>query len=451
MSLFGTSGVRGVFGKDLTLNLCHDVALALGTVLPAGARVCVATDSRVSGPAVKEAVISGLGDCGVETTDLGMLPTPALALLTREWKFDTGVMITASHNPPEFNGIKLFNADAMGYSRDQEQHIEAIYSSKRFREGSRGSTHVAQGMREGYLQAIRGKLPAKGINKRLRILVDPGNGAASGFASWVFQQMGLTVIPINDKPDGRFPGRNPEPKEDTLQGTIAFLRESKADLAVCFDGDADRVVFCDRDGFLGFNEPIAFISRLAVQETGRKAVATTVETGRLLELATQDLGVRVFRGRVGDADVAHLARDTNAAIGVEQVGVYIVPSVGYYPDSMFAALTLLSHIDDGREVRAFFEHVPALFFDKGRVTCPNELKASLMTGVAEKAADLGALSVNAIDGVRLEFGDSWMLIRASGTEPVIRVLAESPSAARTGELIDKGVKLVQSFLSGGVQ
>lgn len=451
MSLFGTSGVRGVFEKDLTLDLCRDVAQALGTVLPLGARVCLATDSRVSGPAIKEAVILGLRGCGVEATDLGMLPTPALALLTREWGLDTGVMITASHNPPEFNGIKLFNADASGYSRDQEQQIEAIYSDKRFRKGSRGSTRVAQGMREAYLGAIRGKLPSRGVNKGLRIVVDPGNGAASSFASWVFTEMGLTVLPINDKPDGHFPGRNPEPKEDTLQKTVAFLRESKADLAVCFDGDADRVVFCDQEGFLGFNEPIAFISRLAVQETGKKAVATTVETGRLLELTTQDLGVKVFRGRVGDADVAHLARETKAAIGVEQVGVYIIPQVGYYPDSMFAALTLLSHINEAREIRTFFERIPALFFDKGRVTCPNESKVTLMTRVAQKAADFGAVSVNTLDGVRLEFGDSWMLIRASGTEPVIRVLAESPSASTTGELIDKGVKLVQSFVSGGMQ
>ena len=451
MSLFGTSGVRGVFGKDLTLDLCHEVALALGTVLPVGARVCLATDSRVSGPAIKETVMSGLCQCGMEATDLGMLPTPALALLTRERGFDTGVMITASHNPPEFNGIKLFNADAMGYSRDQEQQIEAIHSSRSFRKGSRGSTVVAQGMRESYLQAIRGKLPSKGVNKRLKIVVDPGNGAASGFASWVFTEMGLTVLPINDKPDGHFPGRNPEPKEDTLQKTVAFLGDSKADLAVCFDGDADRVVFCDREGFLGFNEPIAFISRLAVQETGKKAVATTVETGRLLELATQDLGVKVFRGRVGDADVAHLAVETDAAIGVEQVGVYIMPQVGYYPDSMFAALTLLSRINDTREIRAFFKQIPDMFFDKGRVSCPNESKATLMAIVAQRAADFGAVSLSTLDGVRMEFGDSWMLIRASGTEPVIRVLAESPSAAATGELIDKGVRLVQSFLSGGVQ
>jgi phosphomannomutase len=306
-------------------------------------------------------------------------------------------------------------------------------------------------MRESYLQAIRGKLPSKGVNKRLKIVVDPGNGAASGFASWVFTEMGLTVLPINDKPDGHFPWRNPEPKEDTLQKTVAFLRDSKADLAVCFDGDADRVVFCDREGFLGFNEPIAFISRLAVQETGKKAVATTVETGRLLELATQDLGVKVFRGRVGDADVAHLAVETDAAIGVEQVGVYIMPQVGYYPDSMFAALTLLSRINDTREIRAFFKQIPDMFFDKGRVSCPNESKATLMAIVAQRAADFGAVSLSTLDGVRMEFGDSWMLIRASGTEPMIRVLAESPSVATTAELIDKGVRLVQSILSGGVQ
>jgi phosphomannomutase len=149
--------------------------------------------------------------------------------------------------------------------------------------------------------------------------------------------------------------------------------------------------------------------------------------------------------------VAHLARETNAAIGVEQVGVYIIPQVGYYPDSMFAALTLLCHIYEAREIRTFFESIPALFFDKGRVTCPNESKVGLMKRVEQKAGGFGAVSVNTLDGVRLEFADSWMLIRASGTEPVIRVLAESPSDSATKELVDKGVKLVQSFVSGGMQ
>ncbi len=449
MSLFGTSGVRGVFNRDLTLDLCRDVAQAIGTVLPPGARVCLATDTRVSGPAIKEAVFSGLLDCGVEATDLGTLPTPALALLTRDLGFDTGVMITASHNPPEFNGIKLFNGDSLGYSKAQERQIEDCYSKKSFRRSGRGSLRAGQGMKESYLRSIRDKLPSSGVNKDLKIVVDPGNGAASGFAGWVLAETGLNVLPINDTPDGHFPGRNPEPKEDTLQQTIAFLRESKADLAVCFDGDADRVVFCDKEGFLGFNEPIAFISRLAVQETAKKAIATTVETGRLIELATQDLGVKVARGRVGDADVAHLAREIGAAIGVEQVGVYIIPKVGYYPDSIFAALTLLCHIREVREIRAFFRNIPSLFFDKGKVHCANESKQAVMAKVAEKAGYFGSVGVNTLDGVRLEFGDSWLLIRASGTEPIIRVLAESPSASQTRDLIEKGTRLVQNVANRG--
>ncbi len=450
MALFGTSGVRGVFGKDLTLALCRDVAQSLATILPAGARVCVANDSRLSGPAVKEAVVDGLTSCGIETSDLGLLPTPALALLTRDMEFDTGIMITASHNPPEFNGLKLFRADALGYSREMEEQIEAAYKKRQFRKG-RAAAGAGQGMRDIYLKAIQGRLAPQALNQQLKIVVDPGNGAASGFASWVFSQLGLKVLPINDFPDGRFPGRSAEPKEDTLRKTVAFLKESGADLAVCFDGDADRVVFCDREGFLGFNEAIAFISRLAVHESGRKVIATTVETGRLLDLATRDLGVKVYRGRVGDADVAHLALENDAAIGVENVGVYILPRMGYYPETIFAALTLLCHIQDPGEIREFFRKIPALVFDKARVTCPNEEKATLMAVIAQQASGFGAVSVNTLDGVRMEFPDSWMLIRASGTEPVIRVLAESPTAERTSELIDKGVKLVQSYVSGSMQ
>jgi len=446
MSLFGTSGIRGVVNQDLTVDLCQEVAQALGTILPLGSRVCVATDTRLSREILKDAILSGLQSCGIEMTDLGILPTPVLALLTREWGFDTGVMVTASHNPPEFNGMKLFNRDSLGYNRIQERQIEDVYLKKGFRRESQGRLYHGQGMSEVYLDFIQGRLTSKTFDGKLKIVVDPGNGAASGIVSEIFTEMGLDVVPLNDVPDGLFPGRNPEPKEDTLYNTVQFLREVKADLAVCFDGDADRVVFCDREGFLGFNEPIAFISRLVVQESGKKTIASTVETGRLLDLAVEELGVRVVRGEVGDVNVAYLARENDAAIGVEQVGVYIIPEVGYYPDSIFATLILLSRMSEVGEVREFFKRMPKLFFDKSKVSCPNKLKEAVMRKVGEEADFLGADSLNALDGVRLEFGDSWMLIRASGTEPVIRVLAESSSATKTRDLVDRGVKVVRRLM-----
>jgi len=384
-------------------------------------------------------------------------------------------MVTASHNPPEFNGIKLFTESALGYSQAQETEIERVYFDHRFRQGEKGTLEQAQDMKERYLSFIRCKLSSTGFkqqpgvadgrdgggrshegkptpvasNPRLRVVVDPGNGAASKFGSDIFARMGFDILPVNDEPDGSFPGRSPEPKEDTLQGTISFLRQHNADLAICFDGDADRVVFCDKEGFLGFNEPIAFISRLAVKRTGKKKVATTVETGALLDLAVKDLGVEVARGRVGDVPVAHLAQQLDAALGVEQVGVYIMPEVGYYPDSIFASLFLLSQLRDAGEIRQFSRDLPRLFFEKAKVSCPDELKESVMARVQERAHLFAPNEINTLDGVRLGFADSWLLIRPSGTEPVIRVISESMSPKRTGELIRRGEKLVQSLVEAG--
>ena len=631
--LFGTSGIRGVVDRDLSPDFCRQVALAIGTTLPQSSTVCIATDTRISRDVIKEAVTAGLLSSGINVVDLGILPTPALALLTRESGFAAGIMITASHNPPEFNGIKLFAGDALGYSRAQEVEIERVFSEKQFRQAKRGRLEQGHGMKERYLSFIKdrfsrpgfnqqpgvgdgsgegggggggegsefpegrfsrsrfderrgvgdgsgegggqgsefpegrlsgsgcneqrgvddgsgegtmcpegrfsgsgfneqrgvddgsdegrgegtmfpegrfsrpgfneqrgvgdgsgegggqgsefpegrfsgpgfdewrgvgdgsgeggggggggegsefyeGRLSRRGFSKQLKVVVDAGNGAASGFAGDIFVQMGLDVIRVNDEPDGLFPGRNPEPKADTLQGTVAFLRQHNADLAICFDGDADRVVFCDREGFLGFNECIAFISRLVIKRTGRKKVATTVEAGTLLDLAVKDLGGEVVRGRVGDVAVAHLVRDLDAALGVEEVGVYIIPEAGYYPDSIYASLLLLSQLEDAGEIRRFFRRMPRLYFEKARISCPNELKESVMDRVRDKAHLLRPDEVNTLDGLRLEFADSWMLIRASGTEPIIRVIGESASQQQTRELIGRGSELVESVARG---
>jgi phosphoglucosamine mutase len=444
--LFGTSGIRGVVNQDLSPDFCRQLALAIGTTMPPASTVCIATDTRISKDMIKEAVTAGLLSCGINVVDLGILPTPALALLTRESGFAAGIIVTASHNPPEFNGIKLFTENSLGYSQAQEAEIEKFFFEKQFRQGKRGTLEQAQDMKQRYLSFIKGKLSLPGLNHQLKIVVDPGNGAASKFASYIFIQMGFDVIPINDESDGLFPGRSPEPKEDTLQGTVDFLRQHNADLAICFDGDADRVVFCDKQGFLGFNEPIAFISRLAVKQTGKKKIATTVETGTLLDLVVKDLGAEVVRGRVGDVPVAHLAQELDAALGVEQVGVYILPEVGYYPDSIFASLFLLSQLNDASEIRQFFQGIPRLSFKKARTFCPNELKELVMAQVKEKAHLFDPDEVNTLDGLRLEFPGSWMLIRASGTEPVIRVVSESTSQAQTDGLVSKGKELVQSLV-----
>lgn len=452
MRLFGTSGIRGIVGQDVTQQLCCDVGRAMASLLPPKSRVCIATDTRTSGDSLKQAVISGVLSRGTDATDLGILPTPALAWLTRELGFATGIMVTASHNPPEFNGLKLFNSDSLGYSVRQEQQVEELYfADERPCGTAQGTLSLDRSARDKYLDYLADRFKGRLADLGLKVVVDPGNGAASGLVSQLLRRLGLKVVPVNDEPDGRFPGRSPEPKEDTIGDTIALLKKEQADLAICFDGDADRVVFCDREGFLGFNEMIAYISRAVLASSASKTAATTVETGRLLDMAISDVGGKAVRGKVGDVHVSYLMRDTGAAIGVEQVGVYIFPEMGPYPDSFYATLLLLSQIQHASEIRQFLSRLPRLYFDKLKLPCPNQQKRAVMAYVESKASQFKASEVNTLDGLRFEFGDSWMLIRPSGTEPGIRVIAEAASKDRLSYLLAQGRAVVTEAISARVR
>ena len=445
--LFGTSGVRGVVNEDLTTTILHDLGQAIVTGLPRHPWIIIANDTRKSRSAVKSAIEMGLIASGARILDVGTLPTPALAYLTKHLGVEAGIMVTASHNPPEYNGIKLFRSDGIGYSREQEEGIERIYFSKDFRTEA-GSIQHAFGLQNSYFDYLKQIPGSDSFSKRFRVVVDPGNGAASKFASELFSNLGLEVFPLNDTPDGSFPGRSPEPREDTLIGTYEFLKKNHADLAICFDGDADRVVFIDKDGFIGFDESITFIASLAVKSSGKKSVATTVEAGKLLELGLQGLGVNIVRGRVGDVPVASLARSIDAAIGLEQIGVYIIPEAGFYPNSFLAALILLKSVEHISEVRDFFSGIPKLYSKQIKISCSNETKFTIMQKVTDNTYLLGSGVPNIIDGLRLEFGDSWLLIRPSGTEPIIRISAESAFEAKTQELLDKASSVIKGLMRG---
>lgn len=453
MSLFGTSGIRGKVGEQLSIEFCLQIGKAVGSTLSPASRACLSTDTRVSRDVVKTALIAGLLSVGVNVTDLGILPTPALALLTRELGFDAGIMITASHNPPSYNGIKLFNRDSLGFSPEQEEEIESRYLSRQSRQvgwQEYGSLSKEEKAGEKYLLALENKVSFWNITPRMKLVIDSGNGAACNFASALFHSLGFEVFPINDDPDGLFPGRSAEPTAETLKETVRFLRDCNADLAICFDGDADRVVFCDKQGFLGYNEMIAYISRLAVKESSKAKVATTVETGRLLDAAVSDLNAEVFRTRVGDVSLAHSVKELDAAIGVEQVGVYILPQIGYYPDSFLAALFLLSRLNDVGEIRDFYRRLPSFFFEKVKVPCPDNLKQEVMEKCRTNLDSLGG-KVNNLDGVRIDFSDSWLLIRPSGTEPVVRLLVEANSKDKVAKLMTQNTELIKEAIaqSGG--
>jgi phosphoglucosamine mutase len=274
-------------------------------------------------------------------------------------------------------------------------------------------------------------------------VADPGNGASAGLAATIFEKANLEVLPINNEPNGLFPGRGAEPKAETLGKTIGYLRKTGADIAVCFDGDADRVVFCDKKGFIGYNEAIAFISRLKILRSRKKKVVTTVETGRLLDLSVKDVSGIVVRTKVGDVNVAYATRKEDAAIGVEPAGHYIMPEMGYYPDSIYSSLFLLSGIEEVGEIREFFGGMPPLRYETHSIGVRDYLKDNVMNILRKKyITHLSLRKINTLDGLRLEFEDSWMLIRPSGTEPLIRITVEAEDRGAAENVMSKGIEVV---------
>ena len=456
--LFGTSGVRGIMYKELDCGLMNDLGRAIASSLPPQARCVIATDSRISRGDAKATLTLGMMASGMTVIDtasqgrgddppwLGILPTPVLAFLTRELKVDVGIMVTASHNPPEYNGFKFFNSDGIGYSRSQERVVEDIYFLQHFRRGVIGGYSIDGSARQRYYDYVKANCSYQDFKKRFRIVIDPGNGAASKFVSDLFWELGLETFTINDTADGTFPGRKPEPRPDTLRKTYKYLVSCNADLAVCFDGDADRVVFMDKHGFIGFDEAVTFMAALEVKASGKKRVVTTVETGRTLDIALKPLGVEVIRGIVGDVPVAYLTRSTKAAIGVESVGVYIYPDHGYFPASICAVLTLLKSIQDVGEIREYFNGLPALQKKQRKIACPNHLKTHVLNHIVAHPDIFGKGEVNTVDGLRVDFENSWILIRPSGTEPIIRIIAESVSKYETEKLISRAYELVSELI-----
>jgi len=450
--LFGTSGIRGIVGEEVTQDLCESTGRALGTMLGPGTRVCIGRDSRNSGPRLLHWVGDGLSTSGCTAVDAGVLPTPALAAVTRKGSYDAGVMLTASHNPypPEYNGIKLFGPDGLGFNRRQEHFIESLCASRDFASGQ-GSLERITDAFDIYMRTIPADLAAAAASSPLKLMLDPGNGAAAGFATNLFRALDIPVVSVNDTPDGTFPGRGPEPAEHTLESTHRALLASDADLAACFDGDADRVVFIDREGFIGLDAMAAFVSHLRVSRTGRRIVCTTVETGRLIDLAIRPLDGVVVRGEVGDVPVAHSVLVRSGALGVETVGVYIFPEHGLYPESMLATLHVLASGATTGDIRSFINALPALHLHKVKVPCPNAIKQRVMDSLDVSRLvplDEVVCSMNMTDGVRLELHDCWMLVRPSGTEPVVRVSVECAERCRACNLADHAADVVRKLVTG---
>ncbi|MDD5127558.1 MAG: phosphoglucosamine mutase [Dehalococcoidales bacterium] len=428
MRLFGTSGIRRLFDRELV-----EIALRVGLAVGANCRkVVVGTDTRTSGAALKQAVLSGLLAAGVGCYDAGVLPTPTLAFAT--CNFDAGIMLTASHNPPEYNGLKLLNPDGSSYTLEQQEKLEALILDDSLKAASwteLKSSACYEGAVEEHMTRILQDFPEK---RKIKVVVDCGCGAASVITPCLLERMGCNVIALNSQPSGFFP-HDIEPVEANLTGLMKAVRESGAVMGIAHDGDADRMMLVDDKGrFVSGDRLLVMLARALKA----RDVVTTIDAS----MAVDEAGFAVRRTVVGDTAVSEELRRGGGGFGGEPSGAWVFPEISLCPDGIYAAARAAA-IASQCKVSELVDSIPIYPIKRGNVAgkAPADLATCLMA--------MSPLSVSNTDGVKLNFKDGWLLVRASGTEPKIRLTAEAKTEAWASRLYETGEKIVKSAIKGG--
>src|SRR3989304_7325737 len=449
--LFGSSGVRGLVNVDLTPVLACKVGLAVASHAKAG-KALVARDTRVSGSMLEGALVSGLLAGGVDVVLVGVVPTPVLAYLTRALKADVGFMITASHNPPMYNGIKIFDGDSLAYADESQAAVEKIVTEKHFRLADwrgLGEASIAD-VSPLYVDMVR---KAVTLRKRWRVIVDPGCCATFNVAPAILKAVGCRVTALNAQADGFFPARSSEPTAESLKDLAQVVKALGADVGIAFDGDGDRVAFIDDNGgFVDFDRSLAAYAAYALKRNGGGTVVTNVEASMCVEKMAEAQGGKVVRTRVGDIYVSEAMKRSDAVFGGEPCGAWVHPRFHYCPDGPLSAVLILKALEEeDKTLREFVAEVPEYVTLRENIACRNDLKHEAVARI-EKAITSAFpefTGFSTVDGVRVALKNGWLLIRASGTEPLIRLTVEGESLKAASDIMKKGTALVKKHVKDG--
>ncbi len=443
--LFGSSGVRGLVNVVLTPTLACKVASAVATYSKAK-KVVVARDTRVSGGMIEAALVSGLQGCGAEVLQAGMVPTPVCAYATKALGADVGFMLTASHNPPQYNGIKVFNQDGLSYVDTDQDAVEKIVAEGKFTlaHWSKIGTTKQVDSTSIYLKMVQ---QAVQLKKHWHVVVDPGCGAAFNLGPQLLKMLGCKVTALNAQPDGHFPARKSEPNGETLRDLSAAVKALGADIGVAFDGDADRVAFVDEKGsFVNFDRSLAAYGSYMLKSVGGGVVVTTIEASMAVETMAHKYAGKVIRTKVGDVYVSEVINRQEAVFGGEPCGAWIQPKLHLCPDGpLSAALFLLALESERKTVSEFVGEVPEYITMRVNFACKNDEKYTLIDQLTEqlKASFLNYTDFSVVDGARLVLKNGWLLVRASGTEPIIRLTVEGESEQAAKDITQKASALIQ--------
>lgn len=444
--LFGTNGIRGVFSEDLNLEFISDIVSSIVTYFKKGP-ILVGYDGRDSSPLIAKVVCSTINCCGFDCSLAGLVPTPALEYATKALGYSGGIMITASHNPPQYNGLKPAAKDGVEVSREDELIIEDIYFNKKWIRNSKkfGKTQTESRVIRTYLDGIKSQVNARKIkSKKFKVALDLGNGAQAVAAPDLCKELGCTVFLINENVDGQFPGRGSEPTPSNLQKLSKKVIEKKADFGVAFDGDGDRSIFCDNNGkILTGDRSALLLANYLLKKNPKSKIVTCLNSSSVIEAIASKTRSKVIRTKVGSVEVSRKMVPEKALVGFEENGGFMYGKHNQVRDgSMTLALVLDLIADSGKTISEEMAALPPSYTTKDKVSCSKKEATKIILQLKKEHKNH-----DATDGIKLIFDErNWIMIRPSGTEPIARIYAEADSEEKLGNLMSKYTKKVNAIL-----
>ena len=444
---FGTNGIRGVFSEDFTLEFIHDMTLAIGTYFEKGP-ILIGYDGRESSPVICKIITSTLNSIGIDCNVSGLVPTPCLEYAVKSLGYSGGIMITASHNPSQYNGIKPAGKDGVEISREDELVIEDIYLKKTWISYSEkwGITGEETKAIETYLDGIVSHIDSKLIeSKPFKVVLDLGNGAQAITAPNFCTLVNCEIILVNETIDGTFPGRGSEPTPQNLSVLSKTVIENQANFGIAFDGDGDRSIFCDDLGNIltGDKSALILIQHI-LNKNPNSLVVTCLNSGLNTEMLTEKYNSKVIRTKVGSVEVSRKMLSTNALIGFEENGGFMFGKHNQVRDGcMSLALMLDLLATTHNPLSDEISKLPPSFTTKDKVECSSEDAEQIILSLKDEFPES-----DISDGIKITIDSkNWVMIRPSGTEPIIRIYGESESQEKLEALMIQFLQKVKLIIS----
>ena len=437
-TIFRAYDIRGIYPSEINEELAEKIGAAFGTMVKG--KIVVGMDVRNSGPKLKDALVKGLLSVGVYVIDIGNVTTPMVYFAVVKYGFDGGIIITASHNPSEYNGFKLCGKNAISWS--WETGIEKLYELVKSDQFDHGDGKLEKkDMNQEYADFIASKFV---LEKPIKVVIDAGNASAGTIAPRVFEKMGCEVVKLYCEPDGSFPNHQPDPlKREALRDLQKRVVEVRADLGIAYDGDGDRVGFVDSQGnVIENNKVFALFIKDALKESPGSKVLYEVLCSKMIDDVIKQAGGVPVMSRVGHSYIHIKLLEENCIIGGETSAHYYFKDSFFYDDGIFASVAFAKVVSLG-SVDEKLNMLPKYYTsDDTRINCPDNIKFDVVEQLKKKFQEEGK-NVVTLDGAKVLFENSWFIARASNTQPAIvtRWEASTPEEfERVGEIVKREVE-----------